>query len=138
MFLPRDLGEGDDVWNLFTNTAWFDDNHFGENEKRPSMWVRYTDQEPVSYDADGNEIDGGEQCWKTDDSCNGGLLWTSWNYYWKIRMGAGYYPKGYILQNGDIDNMRYWAEGFNPNYTDFVHQPGTCFQITSCRILYAT
>ena len=52
MFLPRDLGEMNDVYKIFYNNTptkdYFETTDYQELIKRPSMWIRYTDQGKLS------------------------------------------------------------------------------------------
>ena len=31
------------------------------------------------------------------------MKWTQWAYRWKSRISVGYYPRGQILQNSNLD-----------------------------------
>jgi len=127
MFLPRDLGEMNDVYKIFYNNTptkeYFETTDYQELIKRPSMWIRYTDQDH-------------EHCWETDDACSGGMKWTAWAYRWFTRKEIGYYPKGEVLQNTYLDDKlspRYWLR----NTTQFLHQPDNWGVTKSKLVAYA-
>ena len=132
LFLPRDREEIQDVFNIFYKTVlpdesdpilgepkpsyqYFEDNGYTELKKRPSAWIRYTDQ--GSYESYSMiylyritykvilsiRFLEAEHCWLSDDQCNGGMKWTQWAYRWKSRISVGYYPRGQILQNSNLD-----------------------------------
>ena len=73
---------------------------FGELLKNLSFFSKYS----ISYTAILSiRFLEGEHCWLSDDQCNGGMKWTQWAYRWKSRISVGYYPRGQILQNSNLD-----------------------------------
>ena len=73
---------------------------FGELLKNLSFFSTYS----ISYTAILSiRFLEGEHCWLSDDQCNGGMKWTQWAYRWKSRISVGYYPRGQILQNSNLD-----------------------------------
>lgn len=130
LFLPRDRTEIHDVYNIFYRTiiadgstignprepsvSYFEGTDYTELNLRPSAWIRYTDQDE-------------EHCWLSDDQCYGGMKWTSWAYRWAHRTTVGYFPKGEIHQDTEVDCTldfyercnRFWTS----NVTFWLHQP---------------